>query len=178
MLKFLEYINQSYYHGTRSLIPFQQFEKNLDGTGLVSSGGRKYGGFFFTNNKNNALFFTEWFIAQVSINRVFPNPVQSTHPPTVLNQAIKDNKNYLLEDVVDGQYHSDVVVVPHSNLKDITIINWEFIGDQESYFESLDEMFQASHQNEIAEILETIGVDLNYLLKIPIFRQYYQSKIN
>jgi hypothetical protein len=174
MLSFFEHIEQYYYHGTRAIIPFQQFERNLDGTGLVSH-GKRYGGFFFTSNKENAEFFTEWFVAKVSIKNIVLNPTLSTHPPTVLGLAVKNKKNYLLEDVVDGHLHSDVVVVPHSNLNDITVVEWEFVGDKESYFESLDQMFETNDQYGIREVLETIGADINYLLKIPVFNQYYQT---
>jgi len=58
-----------YYHGTKTPIPFESFEANAIGSGLVSS-GKKYGGFFFTSEFENAEFYTEWFVCQVTIKNI------------------------------------------------------------------------------------------------------------
>jgi len=173
-------LDDIYYHGTRTTFPFSKFDERLDGSGIVSS-GNKFGGFFFTSNKENAEYYTEWFVATVKINNIEPNPLPQTHSPTVLKQAIKDNKNYKINDVLDGSSYSDIVVVPHQNLNDITIIKWEFVGDEESYFETLDNFFGHEDINDINKenilsILKMINVDPNYIMKIPIFKKYFDLK--
>ena len=80
-----------YYHGTRSILPFEFFDKISDGSGIVSS-GKKYGGFFFTDEKDNAQFFTEWFVCKVKIKNIQENPYNEKHPPAILKKAAQDNK--------------------------------------------------------------------------------------
>lgn len=59
------YNNGTFYHGTSSKLPFQKFDKYLEGIGIVSNGGRKYGGFFFTSDFDNAEYYSEYFVAEV-----------------------------------------------------------------------------------------------------------------
>ena len=106
------------YHGTRSFLPFERFNKRMDGSGLVNPSGKKFGGFFFTSEFENAQFYTEWFVAEVKINNVFVFPEES-RSPTVLKTGIQQNKIYQLEDVLDGQIVSDITVVPNSLLENI-----------------------------------------------------------
>jgi hypothetical protein len=188
--------NGIFYHGTSSKLPFQNFSKSSEGTGIVSSGGRKYGGFFFTSEFENAEYYTEWFVAEVRILDIHENPINKNSPPEVMKQASEDNKIYIVRDVFDGAMYSDIVVVPHSQIYNIDIINWKFIGDKESYFESLDEFFggdidpndEDSYDDEgnlmepyidqgiINSFVEMTGGGLDYLLSIPIFKEYYESK--
>jgi len=188
--------NGKFYHGTSSKFPFQKFDKSLDGSGIASSGGKKYGGFFFTSDFDNAEFYTEWFIAEVKINNIDEDPLKSTHPPTVMKRALEDNKIYIVREVVDGATYSDIVVVPNNQIDNVEILNWTFVGDKESYFESLDDFFggdmdpndEDSYDDEgnlmepyidkemIASFIEITGGELDYLLSIPVFREYYNSK--
>ena len=173
----------TWYHGTRSLLPFISFSREMDGTGIVSS-GKKYGGFFFTSNINNAEFYTEWFICKVTINNLvdFPN---SSHPPTVLKQAIINKNNYIIKDTLDGSMYSNIAVVPHSNLIDVIIQDWIFVGDKEYYFNALDEMFGGDEEDDgiiyvtqwiINSFFNMTGGGLDYVLTIPIFKEYYDTK--
>lgn len=171
------------YHGTKSFIPFQKFEPSMIGTGIVSS-GTKYGGFFFTTEKENAEFYTEWFIAKVSISNVFENPIENftKRPVDVLKVGIKDNKNYIVHDYLDGIVYSDIIVVPIKNVNTVEILSWEFVGDEESLFEKYDETFGLDEeeliitQDMIKETLDIIEIDINYLMKIPVFKKYFDSK--
>jgi len=178
----LNNLDKIYYHGTRTPLPFQNFDPKLIGTGLVSSGQKEYGGFFFTSEKENAEFYTEYFVASVKIANLIPNPTTSSHPPTVMQIASKEQKNYVVNEVLDGAVYSDIAVVPSSNVKDIQIISWEFIGDTESYFEHLDRIFGSGEEDDfvnkdmIIDTIRMIELDPNYLLKIPVIKQYYDSK--
>lgn len=174
-------IVKEFYHGTRTPLPFDHFDPKLDGSGLVSSGGQKFGGFFFTDSKENAEYYTEYFVGTAQIANLQPNPTGLNHPPKVLQQAIVDKKNYVVEDVLDGAIHSDIAVVPMSNLNDVKITGWEFVGDEESYFETLDRVFANDednyvNQDMIIDTLNMIEMNPNYLLNIPIFKAYYDSK--
>jgi hypothetical protein len=168
------------YHGTRSFLPFQKFETTMIGTGLVSSGGAKYDGFFFTTEKENAEYYTEYFVCKVTVNDVKPNPTESKHPNTVLSLGLKNKQNYIVEDVLDGAVFSDIIIVPKNNLGTINIVEWEFVGDEETIFEKWDETFGDEdgfvNTDMIDDILEMINLDLNFLIKIPIFRKYYEGK--
>lgn len=168
------------YHGTRTDLPFETFDSSLIGTGIVSSRGREYGGFFFTTEKENAAYYTEYFIAKVKISNVTPSPTETTHPPTAMKQAVKDHAIYLLEDVVDGHIPSDVIVVPASEIHNIEIVDWEFVGDEDTIFDDYDELFgsegDSPDQDDISDILEMMGKDIDYLMTVPIFRKYYNSR--
>lgn len=178
----LDNLNKVFYHGTRTPLPFQKFDPKLIGSGLVSSGQKEYGGFFFTSERENAEFYTEYFIASVKIANLVPNPTSSTHPPTVMQVAAQNKQNYVVDEVLDGAIYSDIAVVPISNVNDIQIINWEFVGDEESLFEHYDRLFGSGEEDDfvnqdmIVDTLRMIELDPNYLLKIPIFKQYYDSK--
>lgn len=170
-----------FYHGTRTPLPYKQFDPHSDGTGVVSS-GKKYGGFFFTDNFSNAEFYAEYFIATVEITGIAQNPTSSSHSPTVLQQAIKDNKIYQINDILDGAAWSNVVVVPMSQVNNIKIVKWDFISDKNFYFQHLDEMFKYDDEDEfvtqdmINSFLSMLHEDVNYLLTIPVFKEYYNSK--
>jgi hypothetical protein len=169
-----------FFHGTRTKLPFKNFVSDMDGSGLVSSGGR-YGGFFFTDSFENAEFYTEYFICKVQIDNIQPNPTRSTNSPEVLKQANMDNQTYIIEDVLDGAVFSNIVVVPHSKINDINIVGWEFIGDKDFYFEELDKLFGMEDdnfltQNMIQEFCDMTDTDLNFLLSINVFKEYYDSK--
>ncbi len=174
-------VDKPFYHGTRTVLPFEHFDPKMIGTGIVSSGRPEYGGFFFTDSRENAEFYTEWFIATVKIAGLIP--VESKNPPQLMKQAVVDHKNYLVTDVLDGAMYSDIAVVPSSNVNTITIVSWEFEGDEESYFEHLDEIFGNGdeddyiNQDMIKDTLSMIQMDINYLLRIPIFKQYFDSKV-
>ena len=167
------------YHGTRSFLPFQSFETKMIGSGLVSSGNRSYDGFFFTTEKENAEFYTEWFICKVEIQNVEKSPLKKV-PTEVLNVAYQNKKNYLIEDVLDGAVFSDIIVVPKNNLESVDIIEWQFVGDKEFLFEKWDETFGDDEgfttSDMIDDTLELVNIDINFLLKIPVFSEYYQTK--
>ena len=185
-----------FYHGTSSKFPFNNFSKFAEGSGIVSSGGKKYGGFFFTSEFDNAQFYTEWFIAEVVINNIHEDPLDSTHPPTVMKKAAEDNKIYIVRDVFDGATYSNIVVVPHSQIDNVQIVNWTFVGDKEFYFEVLDEFFgedldpddEENYDDDgnfmdsyitkdtISSFINMVDNDMEYLLKIPVFKEYYDSK--
>lgn len=179
------------YHGTRGLFPFENFVKSMDGTGVVSLGGRRYGGFFFTDEPGNAEYYGEWLIAKVKVNKVKEDPLGSSHPPTVLKKAVEDNESYIVRDVLDGSMHSNVVLVPHSRISDVDILSWEFVGDKDFYFEVLDDFFggMVSMDDDdepmedilrytIDSFFEMTESNLEYALKVPEFKEYYLSKEN
>jgi len=185
-----------YYHGTRTKFPFQTFDPKLDSTGINSIGSEKFGGVFFTSELENAEFYTEYFICKVKINNIDKNPLSSKSPPLTMKQAVQDGKNYIIEDVLDGAMVSDVVVVPHNNLNDVTILEWIFTGEKEWYFESLDQFFGGDmdpddeesydddgnlmepyiDQGTISSFIRMTGGGLDFLLTIPIFKEYYESR--
>lgn len=67
-------------------------------------------------------------------------------------------------------------------MQDITIVNWEFVGDEESFFEQLDRLFGGGEIDDeinsdlITDTLSMLHIDIKFLLKIPIFKKYYDSK--
>lgn len=173
--------NNIFFHGTKTKLPFERFDSSMDGSGIVSS-GRKYGGFFFTSSLENAEFYTEYFICKTKIDNIEPSPLPNKNPPETLRQAVVDNKIYIVEDVLDGAVFSDVVIVPYSELNNVEIIGWEFVGDKEFYFSQLDELFGMDEEdsfitkdmiNEFCQMTET---NLNFLLSIDVFKEYYLSK--
>ncbi len=185
--------NKIFYHGSKTEFPFQKFEKRMDGSGIVSLGNNKYGGFFFTDNKDNAEFYTEWFVCHVQIKKLKECSPDEKHPPSVLKKGIEEKSNYVVHDILDGHAFSDVAVVPHCNLNDIIILEWEFVGDEESYFERMDKLFTLDNDNDdddeegnytaleitqqiINDTISMTGGGLDYLLSIPIFKKYYDSK--
>jgi hypothetical protein len=164
------------YHGTRSIIPFERFDNSMIGSGLVSS-GTKYNGFFFTTDKDNAEYYTEYFLCKVKINNVQENPTDTKIPKEVLNYSLENKQNYIIRDFLDGAYFSDIIVVPKNNLDTIHIIEWEFIGDEGFIFERWDKIFADEDgyvdQDMINETLEMMEIDINTLLQIPVFQKYY-----
>ena len=167
------------YHGTRSFLPFQKFENSMIGTGLVS-GGAKYDGFFFTTEKENAEYYSEYFVCKVIINDIKLTPIENKNPSTVLSLGLKNKQNYIVEDILDGAVFSDIIIVPKNNLDTINIIEWEFVGGEETIFEKWDETFGDEdgfvNTDMIDDMLEMINLDVNFLIKIPIFRKYYEGK--
>ena len=168
------------FHGTRSEIPFETFDPDMEGTGIVSNGSKKYGGFFFTSDFDNAQFYTEWFVMRASIRNVSLMPPMDKHPPKVMAKAAQDNSIYKIGDYLDGSHYSDIIVVPRSRLSDVEIKEWIFVGDEESYFKHLDKLFGVEDgyidTDSIESTLEMIDADINYLLKIPVFKKYYESR--
>ena len=91
---------------------------------------------------------------------------------------------------MDGSTISNVIVVPHINIKDVTIINWTYNSDKEYLFESWDEFFSFDNdemydddgnlmeisQDMIKDTLDIIS-DFDYLYdNIQLFKEYYDSK--
>jgi len=190
-LKVFEKYYQNYYHGSKTLFPFESFNSTWDGTGIVSGGNKKkYGGFFFTDDKHNADFYTDYgWIATVEIDNV--EKINSKNIHTILKKSKETNKNYLIEDVLDGSVISNVIVVPHINIKDITIINWTYNSDKEYLFEKWNEFFSFGDIDDMHDvdgnlmeisqdiIKDTLDIilDFNYLYdNIPLFKEYYDSK--
>jgi|TARA_R110000851_G_scaffold112921_3_gene237318 hypothetical protein len=192
----LESQGQVYYHGTRSLFPFNEFTPRLIGTG-TSSSGQKFGGFFFTSEQENAEFYAEDFVAKIRIKDIKPAPEGETHPPTVLRMAIESSQNLKVEDVLDGSVYSDIVVVPTSNIDDIEIIEWIFVGEKEFYFDQLDKLFFSLDDydpedednidddgNVIPPYIDTYQIDsllgqmelnVKSMMSVPIFNEYYNT---
>ena len=197
-----ESTQEVYYHGIPGKFPFQKLDIKMQGAGHVSGGimgGRKYGGFFFTSTKDNAEFYGEYWVAKVLISDIKLAPENHTHPPTTMKRAAELNTPLKLIDVLDGHSHSDIVVVPNSCIDTVQIVGWEFVGDKEFYFESLDEFFfgeQLDTDNEdnydedgnfmepydlqstIDSFINMTGGGLDYLLRQSVFKEYYNSKSN
>lgn len=173
-----------YYHGTVSKVPFDEFSPNMDGRGYVTPSRKKYGGFFFTSEKETAKYYTEYLICRVRIKGVEITPELDTTPSETLNLANENNHIYKVENYMDGYGYSDIVVVPYSKLENIEILGWEFIGgdDQEhieSYYDTLDEYFELDgeiSQDSIKYLLEATEGDLATFLSVPILKKYYESK--
>lgn len=173
--------SEKFFHGTRNIFPFKAFNQKFDGTGIVSSGGKKYGGLFFTSEFENAEFYTEWFVAEVAISG-YRKSQSGTHPPTIMNQAIQNNQSYIIQDIYDGSMYSDIVVVPWTKIQDVKIVKWIFVGDKDFYFETLDEFFFNDPEDEnqgqdlIVSMISMMEIDINFLLGFPIFKEYFDSK--
>jgi len=168
------------FHGTRSIFPFERFDAKMIGSGLVSNSGSKYEGFFFTSSQNNAEFYSEYFVAKVRISEVKPAPKNIRIPKEVLKIAKANKSNYLIEDILDGGFYSDIITVPSNNLDTVKIIEWYFIGDEEMLYEQYDILFEGEdeeiNRDMILDRLEDIGCNFDYLLNIPLFKKYYYSK--
>jgi hypothetical protein len=136
-------------------------------------------------------------VAKIAIKNIKEGSLGSNHPPTVLEKAIEDNEIYVTKDVYDGGMWSDVALVPYSRLGDVEILGWKFVGDKDFYFETLDEFFgedldlddEDSYdedgnlyesititQNTIESFVSMVEGDISYFLKIPEFKEYYDSK--
>ena len=167
------------YHGSSSAIPFETFDQSMIGSGIVST-NKKFNGFFFTTEKENAEFYTEYFVCKVMIDNVKETSLRSKNPNDVLNLAFNNKENYIIKDIFDGATFSDIVVVPKNNLSTIKIIKWYFVGDEESIFEKWDSIFGGEegfvNNDMIRETIEILDIDFNELIKIPIFKKYYLSK--
>lgn len=183
------------YHGTRSTIPFMSFDSTMIGSGLVSM-NNKYDGFFFTSEKDNAEYYTEYFLCKVEVRDIKKSPISGS-PKEVLKHGLEDKQNYVIEDILDGAFLSDIVVVPKNNLDTVSILEWEFIGDEDFLFEQYDDFFgigsddeedednydddgnfmgQITTKDMIEDGLDIMGIDIDYLLNIPVFKKYYDSK--
>ena len=169
-----------YYHGTSSALPFQAFSPNMDGMGIVTPSHKRYGGFFFTSSHENALYYAEDLICRVRISGITNCPEALTHSPTALRAALTQDTILRLGDVLDGSHHSDVVVVPYSRLDGVTILDWEFVGEEESYHVGLDRLFEPegeeATQEDIADFFEMTGGGLDVALTVPAFARYYRAK--
>ena len=193
-----EVLNEStgdvFYHGTSEWLPFEEFLPRMDGHGAVSSGGKKYGGFFFTSNKKNAEYYGEYLIATVKI-REYETLTNTTHPPTMLKQAIVDKKIYRVDNVLDGSAYSDVIVVPHSELSKVQIVKWELTnGSEHDWISTLNEKFtwiqygwddEAEEETDEGEVMKPTQWDvsetmnqmdgIDYVLTFPPFKKWYDS---
>lgn len=168
------------YHGTRAIFPFKNFDAFNIGSGIVNISKNKYNGFFFTTEKQNAEYYTEYFLCKVKIENVVET-TEIKHPNQALNIAYQNKENYIVNDVLDGAILSGIIVVPKNNLDTIEILDWEFVGDEESIFESWDNFFNSEDdfgvtRSMIEDTLDIIKIDIEYLKKIPIFLNYYNSK--
>lgn len=184
-----------FYHGTREWLPFEEFNPRMEGTGVVSTGGKKYGGFFFTSDKENAEYFGEYLIAKIHIREYEINN-SSTHPPTTMRQAKDDKKVYVLEDVFDGGKYSDIAVVPMSEINKVKIIEWQLTeGAEEYWIEILNEKFTTIEygwdddaeeetdeeiesppsQESVQSLLFQIGDIFDYVIKFAPFKKWYDS---
>lgn len=172
------------YHGTRSKIPFPVFLPSMIGTGLVSSSNSKYGGFFFTTEKDNAEYYTEYFIAEVLISSVENNPTDIKSPSTLMNMAADNNTIYKIDDILDGSHFSDIIIVPSNMIDNIKVISWEFVGEESWLFEKYDTMFGDMDEDtgelyvskdSVSDVLGMLDIDLDYLLSVPVFDEYYKQ---
>lgn len=169
------------FHGSSTYLPFEKFDQRMIGSGLVTR-GTNHGGFYFTTDRGNAEFYSEHFVLRATIRNVHRSVLGSSHPPTVMKKAIEDGRNYLIEDVLDGSHFSDIVVVPSTKVDDVQIEEWYFIGDKDFLYGKYDEFFGADEdddvvtQDMILETLSLIGADFDYLMNIPVFSEYYESK--
>lgn len=186
---FYNYVNENLktsvtaYHGTNSLFPFTEFLPSMIGKGIVSH-GNKYGGFFFTTEIENAEYYAEYFIATVQIPESELNENTDKHPSSVLKKAESNNKIYIIKDVHDGIIISDIIVVPVDKLDKVHIKSWNFVGDEEMLFEKYDDLFgngigdeNKINKSDIIDVLEMLMIDIKFIMKIPIFKKYYNSKL-
>ena len=171
-------VNNVYYHGTVEKLPFDKFNEKSDGSGICNISGEKYGGFFFTSSLENAESYTEYFLLKVKVNNI--NISSEKIPRYAMINAIKEQKNYLVRDILDGVVVSDILVVPHCNLNDITILEWVFVGVEDFYFDKLDHIFGDEERfvtkDMIADVLHMIEIDINKFLSFPILKKYYDTK--
>ena len=164
-----------YYHGSNALIPFRRMNGSRDGSGTSSGGIGRFGGFFFTSEKENAEFYGEFLVAVVRISEVEPH--EGTHSSTVLKQAITDDKNYLLQDVYDGSMYSDVVVVPHDRTHTVEILRWDFVNEYHFYAKCLKKELgkYVKSQYKLDSFMRMVGLDLDYALEFGPFSRFYNS---
>lgn len=175
------------WHGTRAKLPFPYFESHMEGTGSVSGGRMKYGGFFFTSERENAEFYADFLIARVSIEGVSSENA-GKHPPTVMAKAKEDHAVYVVRNVIDGAVPSDVFVVPTSRASSVSITGWELSSaySEGQYFDALDELFGAEEDEDgneqpvtkgtVEHLVRSMEMDMKYLLSFPPFKKYYDSK--
>lgn len=138
-----------FYHGTRWNLPFKEFDPRQVGKGICSS-GQKFGGFFFTSEKENAEFFTEWLVCKVEIE----------------TEGID-----LREDVYDGCMYSDVAFVRFDQMPKVKILEW-IPYDIEYLFESYDEMLDGW---EFTSLCRAVGLNADYIKSIPFIKQYLKN---
>lgn len=100
-----------FYHGTTSLLPFKSFDKSNQFRGLVST--RKFNGYFFTSEIENAAFFTEYLLCKVDIK-------------------ISPQMNYK-ENILDGAIYSNILFVPSNQMDRINILEWFLVCERKYY---------------------------------------------
>lgn len=182
-----------FYHGTSQYLPFEKFDPRREGSGVVSSGAKKYGGFFFTSDKENAEYYGEFLVAKIRI-RDFVVDNTSTHPPTLMKKAVQDHQIYVVEDVMDGGAYSNIAVVPMSELDKVEIVEWELTeGAEEFWIETLNEKFTETEygwdedaeeetdeeieippsQESVRSLLRQTGGE--YPLTFPPFKKWFDS---
>lgn len=92
------------YHGTRSILPFNTFDtKNIYRGIVTSSATPRHKGYYFTSDVDNAAYFTEWLICRCEISIV--------------------NGMTYKENILDGQFYSNVLFVPETMVHHIQILD-------------------------------------------------------
>lgn len=177
-------IDMKMYNGNPGLFAFSKFDTRAIGSGVVTR-GMNHRGFYFTSTIDNAKFYAEFLVCRVGIRNVveLPDDVDErdrTHPPTLMKRAVSDGSNYIIRDILDGWTYSDIVLVPMSNVDDISILEWIFVGDKEVYHTALTEFFfrndlDYASKDEVADVLGMIELRLEDQLKIPEFKEWYDS---
>lgn len=161
-----------FYHGTSSILPFQTFDESMIGSGVVSHGS-KHNGFFFTSEFENAEYYAKYFVCKVKIDGLETVNSEGVSPSRVMDSAYSGGRNLLIKDILDGGVYSDVAVVPKNNLRTIHILEWVFVGDKESLYERWDEIFHDRSKESIDETLDMLDIDVEWLLGVDVFREYY-----
>lgn len=161
------------YHGSITLLPFSNFSPNIKGMQPRINGNHK--SFYFTDSFENSTFYADNFVCRVSISDVEIYECSKwTRPSEIGDIAYEKKKNYVLKDILDGIAYSDVIIVPFNNLQTIKILEWIFVGDEEIYFKNLNELL--SDDIDTAEdVIGMMGLDLSYLMEIPIFKKYWTT---
>lgn len=164
------------YHGTSSILPFDRFSTSVIGSGMVTQGS-KYQGFFFTTEKENAEYYTEWFVLRVKIEGVIENYTSSRVPREVLKMGFENKSNIIIRDIFDGGTYSDIIVVPSNRLDSISMLEWIFVGDEDSLFDEYNKLFgEDASQDEIIDLLEQIKLNVELFLSVPVCKKYFDSK--
>ena len=65
--------------------------------------------------------------------------------------------------------------------KEIEILEWIYVGEEQYYYDKLDSIIGDTEDNFVSkdmldDFIESIDLNIDYLLTIPIFKKYYDSK--
>ena len=110
------------YNGTSSVLPFNKFDLSFTGSGLVCR-GLTANGFFFTNDFQNAQYYTECGIVTIEIE----DSVDVLYVPNMFElRKLENNTTQIIgvKNVLDGAKVSDIYYVPSNMLSVIKIINY------------------------------------------------------